>query len=109
MGEAERRQRRTSSRLGHQPWDENFRRQALRATSPHHRSRGLPGSSRPWSDGLKLTLTGASQDLERPWFRAAEWYPAVAGSGDKQAKAKLCRLEIRPERRQHTQLATSRG
>src|ERR1022692_238885 len=28
------------------------------------------------------------------WFRAAKWYPAVAGSGDKQASAKLCRLEI---------------
>src|ERR1022692_2143302 len=28
------------------------------------------------------------------WFRAAKWYPAVAGSGDKQASAKLWRLEI---------------
>jgi hypothetical protein len=39
-------------------------------------------------------LTDASQCLERPWLRAAKSYPDVAGSGDKQAKAELCRVEI---------------
>ena len=29
-----------------------------------------------------------------PHTGPAKWYQAVAGSGDKQAKAKLCRLEI---------------
>jgi len=32
--------------------------------------------------------------LDRPWLRAAKSYPDVAGSGDKQAKAELCCIEI---------------
>ena len=28
------------------------------------------------------------------WLRAAKWCPAVAGSGDQQAKAELCCIEI---------------
>ena len=39
-------------------------------------------------------MTGASRGLECPWLRAAKPYPDVAGSGDKQAKAKLCYVEI---------------
>ncbi len=31
---------------------------------------------------------------DRPCLRAAKSYPDVTGSGDKQAKAKLCRIEI---------------
>jgi hypothetical protein len=43
---------------------------------------------------LKLTVERCEPGLERPWLRAAKSYPDVAGSGDKQAKAKLCCVEI---------------
>ncbi len=39
-------------------------------------------------------LARASRCLERPWLRAARSYPDVAGSGDEQASAKLCCVEI---------------
>jgi hypothetical protein len=54
--------------------------------------------------GTLTATSGHSRALHPGWpyfgligvtgLRAAKWYPAVPGSGDKQAKAKLCRLEI---------------
>ena len=107
-----------SRRRGHQPWDENFRRQALRATSPHHRSRGLPGSSRPWSDGLKLTLTGASQDLARPVASGSGvvrqlWrVQAISRRRPSSAASRSTRLRLRsahrPDTRSSPRLRTAR-
>src|SRR5512132_329819 len=38
---------------------------------------------------------GHSGAFREKGARPAKWYQAVAGSGDKQAKTKLCRLEIK--------------
>jgi hypothetical protein len=47
-----------------------------------------------WSDGLVLTVDRCEPGPGTPVLRAAKSYPDVAGSGDKQAKAKLCCVEI---------------
>jgi hypothetical protein len=52
-----------------------------------------PPNDTPETERWLFDVDGCS-GLERPWLRAAKPYPDVAGSGDKQASAKLCCVEI---------------
>jgi hypothetical protein len=51
-------------------------------------SSGRPTTAAPATAGW------ASNSLDTPWLRAATSYPDMAGSGDKQAKAELCCIEV---------------
>jgi len=53
----------------------------------------MVGSS-PWSDGLKLTDDRCEPGPRTPVASGSEVVPSCGGSGDKQASAKFCRLEI---------------
>jgi len=61
--------------------------------TPHSYSRiGSARACSPPAAASELPSEGEVAAFE--WLRAAKSYPDAAGSGDKQAKAKLCCVEI---------------
>jgi hypothetical protein len=53
-----------------------------------------PGTFMAQADVLTPAVEVRNRQVTFPNTGPAKWYQAVAGSGDKQAKANLCRLEI---------------